>query len=317
VSASPYTAAVNQTTQPTASSSSYGNYGYGTSEYSSAQPAAPAHAIAPAHAEPAGKRRGLGVGLVLVCLIVSLASGFGGAKLAAYLEPVEETTPPTVIYQEVENTGVDATTTVSDIVATVEDSVVAITTETVVFSGWMGSAVQEGAGSGVIVSQDGYVVTNYHVINGARAIAVHLADGTDAQARLVGGDQANDLAVLKIESAGLQAAVMGSSSTLVVGQTAIAIGNPLGELGGTVTSGIISALDREITIEGQAMTLIQTDTAINPGNSGGGLFDLNGSLIGVVNAKSSGSDIEGLGFAIPIDDARPIVEQIIATDPGR
>ena len=122
----------------------------------------------------------------------------------------------------------------------------------------------------------------------------------------------SDLAVLKIDASGLTPAVLGDSTKLEVGDLAVVIGNPLGELGGTVTSGIISALDREVSIDGQMMTLMQTDAAVNPGNSGGGLFDANGDLVGIINAKSSGDNVEGLGFAIPISNATDIIDELIA-----
>src|SRR5699024_342301 len=147
--------------------------------------------------------------------------------------------------------------------------------------------VSSGAGSGVILTQDGYIVTNHHVIEDANSITVRTRSGDEYNASLVGSDEQSDLAVLKIDATGLTPAVLGDSTTLEVGELAIAIGNPLGELGGSVTSGIISALDREMTIDGQTMTLLQTDAAVNPGNSGGGLFNANGDLIGIVNAKSS------------------------------
>ena len=124
-------------------------------------------------------------------------------------------------------------------------------------------------------------------------------------------DAKTDLAVLKIEATGLTPAVFGDSDQLVVGETAVAIGNPLGELGGTVTSGIISALSRDVIIDGQTMTLLQTNAAINPGNSGGGLFNSAGELIGIVNAKSSGTGIEGLGFAIPGNTVKSVVEELM------
>jgi len=200
---------------------------------------------------------------------------------------------------------------IEDVVTNVKHAVVEIKTERVLNSRFMSEFVSTGAGSGVIISEDGYIITNEHVINGAQTIKVRLSNEQEYNARLVGSDKKTDLAVLKIEAEGLQSATMGHSSGLQVGQTAIAIGNPLGELGGTVTAGIISALDREITIDGEAMSLLQTDAAVNPGNSGGGLFDLYGKLVGIVNAKSSGSEIEGLGFAIPIDTARIVVEQLI------
>ncbi|MBN2221639.1 MAG: trypsin-like peptidase domain-containing protein, partial [Vallitaleaceae bacterium] len=178
-------------------------------------------------------------------------------------------------------------------------------------NGRMGQYVSEGAGSGVIVSEDGYIVTNNHVIEGASKITVRLNNGAEYIATLVGRDSKTDLAVVKIDETELNSVVFGDSDELIVGELAVAIGNPLGELGGTVTEGIISALDRSIEIDGESMTLLQTSAAINPGNSGGGLFNQYGELIGIVNAKSSGSGIEGLGFAIPINTAEDIIEQII------
>lgn len=202
-------------------------------------------------------------------------------------------------------------TTLTQVVESVKDTVVEITTETVTTGSFMQQYVTEGAGSGVIISADGYIVTNDHVVSGAESIRVTIASGETYQADLVGTDAKADIAVIKIEGSDFPAAVLGTSSDLKVGQSVIAIGNPLGSLGGTVTEGIVSALDRTITVESMKMTLIQTTAAINPGNSGGGLFDMYGRLIAVVNAKSSGEGIEGLGFAIPIDYAGQIAEELI------
>lgn len=191
-------------------------------------------------------------------------------------------------------------------------SVVEITTETVVNGSYFGQYVSSGAGSGVIITTEGYIITNHHVIAGASSITVKLKDDdTEYEAKLIGSDSQTDIAVIKIDAPNLQAAKLGNSDQLVVGEAVIAVGNPLGSLGGTVTNGIISALDREIEIDGQLMTLLQTNAAINPGNSGGGLFNGNGMLIGIVNAKSSGSDIEGLGFAVPINTAITVAEDLI------
>ncbi len=201
-------------------------------------------------------------------------------------------------------------------IAAVKDSVVEITTETVK-SGFGGYSqyVVSGAGSGVIISTGGYIVTNHHVIEGASNIKVRLTDGTEHEAKLVGTDSKTDIAVLLIkptEGAELSTATIGKSTSLSLGQTVIAIGNPLGELGGTVTDGIISSLAREVAIDGGGyMSLLQTNAAVSPGNSGGGLFDLYGRLIGVVNAKSTGEGIEGISFAIPIDTAWDVASQLI------
>lgn len=190
-------------------------------------------------------------------------------------------------------------------------SVVEVFTETKQVSSWFQEYVTEGAESGVVLSEDGYIVTNHHVIDGANTIKVRLSDGQTYTAALTGTDAKTDLAVLKINASGLITAKLADSSAVRVGDFVIAIGNPLGELGGTVTEGIISAKDREITIDGEAMTLLQTSAAVNPGNSGGGLFNLDGELVGVVNAKSSGDDIEGLAFAIPADTVKEIVQELI------
>jgi serine protease Do len=179
----------------------------------------------------------------------------------------------------------------------------------------------QGSGSGVIISADGYVVTNNHVIAGADEISVVLAGGEEVDAKLIGADAQTDLAVLKIEKTGLAVIPFGNSDNTQVGETVLAIGNPLGtELAGTVTAGIISAKNRQITIDGYTYTLMQTDAAINPGNSGGALVNMKGELIGINSLKSTsaGTDsygnsisAEGIGFAIPINTAKPIIEQLI------
>ena len=208
---------------------------------------------------------------------------------------------------------------IPEIAALSSNSVVEIYTEVVRSGGRMGQFVTEGAGSGVIITSAGYIATNNHVIDGAKKITVKLKNGKEYEAALIGRDSQTDLAVLKITASGLQPAVYGNSDKLVVGELAVAIGNPLGQLGGTVTEGIISALSRSIDIDGYMMTLLQTSAAVNPGNSGGGLFNDRGELIGIINAKSSGSDIEGIGFAIPVNLVRTITDALIGYGyiPGR
>ncbi|MEZ4509283.1 MAG: trypsin-like peptidase domain-containing protein [Eubacteriales bacterium] len=174
-----------------------------------------------------------------------------------------------------------------------------------------GQQAQLGSGSGIILTSDGYIVTCKHVVDGAETIKVILNDDTEHEAKLIGSDSRTDLAVLKIEATGLVPATLGDSDMLTVGEDVIAIGNPLGELRGTATSGIVSALSREVTVGSMDMSLIQTDAAISPGNSGGGLFNASGSLIGIVNAKASGSNSEGLGFAIPVSDVKTIISNLI------
>ena len=199
----------------------------------------------------------------------------------------------------------------------VSPSVVVITTEQVVYSQWSWygqSQVESGAGSGVVISSDGYILTCAHVVSGASNITVTIGD-TDYPATVVGEDDTSDVAVLKIDTTDLTPATVGNSDSLAVGESVLAVGNPLGELGGTVTSGIVSALNRSVTIQGTSstntMSLIQMDASVSPGNSGGGLFNMNGELIGLVNAKSSSSDAEGLGFAIPINDAIKVAQDLL------
>lgn len=264
------------------------------------------------------REKAFAICLTAASVFGSAAFGFIGGSIANKSNTTNKNIEGnTVMYQSVVNTsltgenGETKELSIKDVAKTVKESVVEITTEIVTTNGRMGQMVSEGAGSGVIVSKDGYIVTNNHVIDGANSITVRLSDSTEYTATLIGKDSKTDIAVIKIDETDLQSAILGNSSTLVVGEEAVAIGNPLGQLGGTVTQGIISALDREITIDGETMSLLQTDTAINAGNSGGGLFNLYGELVGIVNAKSSGSEIEGLGFAIPIDTAKKIIQDII------
>ena len=208
--------------------------------------------------------------------------------------------------------------TESEVYALTVNSVVGITTEatTNVFGQ---QAVSANAGTGFILSEDGYIITNQHVVVGADTIKVALYNGESYDAELVGGDSSYDIAVLKIEAEGLQPVSVGNSDDLQVGESVVAIGNPLGELTWTMTNGIISALNREINTDGSAQniqTMIQTNAAINSGNSGGPLFDMDGNVIGVTSAKysgstSSGTSIEGLGFAIPINDALRVAYDLV------
>ena len=175
---------------------------------------------------------------------------------------------------------------------------------------------QTAAGSGIIISEDGYVLTNNHVISGADKITVYVnsGDGSEEQsyeATLVGSSESNDIAVLKIDATGLNAAAFGDSDQIEVGELAVAIGNPMGQMHGSVTAGIISAVEQELTIDDVTINAIQTDAAINPGNSGGALFDSYGNVIGIVYAKSSSVSIEGIGYAIPVNNIKDLVAQMI------
>ena len=173
-----------------------------------------------------------------------------------------------------------------------------------------------GTGSGFILTEDGYVVTNHHVIEGNGKLSVVTADGTEYPAELIGSDNANDVALLKIDAEGLQAVTLGDSDALTVGDQVAAIGNPLGELTSTLTVGYVSAKERDVNTSGFAINMLQTDAAINSGNSGGPLFNMYGHVVGITTAKysgesSSGATIEGIGFAIPINDVRSMLEDLV------
>ncbi len=263
------------------------------------------------------------VALILACVIFSGAAGVGGAYFASkYLfdndssqvssdnksqNATNNKAPVTIT--KVENSATE-NTPMTEVIANIRNTVVEIVTENIQESQFYGKYVTSGAGSGVIISSDGYIITNNHVIEGANSIYVRTTDGTEYKATTVGTDAESDIGVIKIDASNLPYATLGNSDELKIGEEVIAIGNPLGSLGGTVTNGIISALNREITIDGNKMQLLQTNAAVNPGNSGGGLFNMSGHLIGIVNAKSSSSSsetsIEGLGFAIPINHAQKI-----------
>ena len=170
-------------------------------------------------------------------------------------------------------------------------------------------------GSGFVLTQDGYVVTNYHVVEGNGKLSVQTYDGKVYEAKLIGYDSPNDVALLKVEATGLQPVILGSSNDLIVGDQVVAIGNPLGELTSTLTVGYISAKERDVTTDGFAINMLQTDAAINSGNSGGPLFNMKGEVIGITTAKysgtsSSGATIEGVGFAIPIDDVSGLLSDL-------
>jgi serine protease Do len=172
--------------------------------------------------------------------------------------------------------------------------------------------VEKGSGSGVIYSKDGLIATNNHVVEGAQEIVVSLADGTTYNGKVLGTDPTTDLAVVKIDAKNpLTVAEFGDSDSLMVGEPAIAIGNPLGmEFRGSVTAGVISALNRSVDVGERRFKLIQTDAAINPGNSGGALVNADGQVIGINSAKIAASGVEGIGFAIPINEAKPILEEL-------
>ena len=222
-----------------------------------------------------------------------------------------------------ENTVIDITKvdtgklmTAAEVYALNVNSTVGITTS-ITTNYWGYATTSAASGSGFVYSDEGHIVTNYHVVEGSSAITVSLYDGSSLPAKLIGYDESNDVAVLKVQAKQLKPVVLGDSDNLNVGDSVVAIGNPLGELTFSLTSGAVSALDREVTFSGgQTMNLIQTDCAINSGNSGGALFNLYGEVIGVTNAKysgnsSSGATIDNIGFAIPMNHVRTIVDSII------
>ena len=267
------------------------------------------------------------VALVLAAAM-GFAGGFVGAKYGGSGKVViQQAAPSAASDSSTGSSGADSTITAASssgssltteqVADMVSPSVVVITTEQVVYSQWSWygqSQVESGAGSGVIISSDGYILTCAHVVDGASSITVTI-DDKDYTATLVGEDTTSDVAVIKIDATGLTPATVGDSDSLKVGQSVMAVGNPLGELGGTVTGGMISALNRSVTIQGTSstntMSLIQMDASVSPGNSGGGLFNMSGELVGIVNAKSSSSDAEGLGFAIPINDAIKVAQELL------
>ena len=205
--------------------------------------------------------------------------------------------------------------TPSQVYAYAVNSVVAVSS-TIQSSGYYGVTEGTATGSGFILTENGYVVTNCHVVEGASAVSVITHDGTEYTATIMGTDSANDIAVLKVEATGLPAVKLGSSDNLIIGDMVVAIGNPLGELTSTQTVGYVSGKDRDVTTDGSIISMIQTDAAINSGNSGGPLFNMYGEVVGITTAKysgttGSGAAIEGIGFAIPIDDVAGIISDLM------
>ena len=263
---------------------------------------------------------------ILLCVLLSLVAGFVGSMGALciagrYISERAETTTEEVLCDDPQNeisrpesdpsiygsAGEDAFS-VSGVVNKVQDAVVVINVTIKGTSAFGKPITETSAGSGVIISAEGYILTCNHVVEEASSVEITLRNGKSYDATLVGSDEASDLAILKISAEEpLTYVEQGHSAHLIAGEQVVSIGNPLGMLGGTVTVGYISATERNIvTNDGTEMTLIQTDAAINSGNSGGGLFNLAGELVGIVNAKYSASGVEGLAFAIPIDSAYPI-----------
>ena len=281
---------------------------------------------------PKKKKKGWGAGKVIaLCVSTSLLSGLMGAGLAIAYH-IFQADDTAIVVTDQENTSmlegirddvvIDIATidtskvmTPAEVYAANVNSTVGITTS-VATNYWGYQTTSAASGSGFILSQDGYILTNYHVIEGSSAITVTCYNGDAYEAALVGYDESNDIAVLKVDADGLTPVILGKSGKMNVGDSVLAIGNPLGELTFSLTTGTVSALERQVTMSnGVTMELIQTDCAINSGNSGGALFNLYGEVVGITNAKysssSSGASIDNIGFAIPIDDVRSIVESII------
>ncbi len=268
------------------------------------------------------------IAVVLCCAIAGCALGAGGVLIGMNLQPGMEEPKPTenltTMVEGLRETSkiqiaqIDTSKemTPAEVYAANVQSTVGITTA--VTTNYFGFQTTSAAsGSGFVISDDGYILTNYHVIEDSNSIAVSMYDGTTYEAKLIGYDESNDIAVLKVEAEGLSPVILGDSDNLNVGDEVVAIGNPLGELTFSLTVGYVSAMDRQVTLSSNVtMNLIQTDAAINSGNSGGALFNLYGEVIGVTNAKyssssSSEASIDNIGFAIPMNSVRSIVESII------
>lgn len=270
--------------------------------------------------KPLSARQKSTLKVVALCLVCALVGGLahpvynavtGGNGTTIYTG----NRTPTKVDTAAVNTEKELTT--AEIYAKYVSSCVGITVDIVSTNIFGQTVTGAAAGSGFVITEDGYILTNYHVIDGANSIKVTFSDGKEYTATYVGGEEANDIAVIKVEATGLTPVVIGSSSDMLVGEQVTTIGNPLGELTFSETTGIISALDRTITMsDGNKMNMIQTDCAINSGNSGGALFNLYGEVIGITNAKyssssSSSASIDNIGFAIPINHVLPIMKSII------
>lgn len=262
------------------------------------------------------KREGRGLRALGMCGLVLASSVLGGVT-ALYISKGSQTetkqktnTVTTYNFETVESPVVAIAEKLSPSVVGVRVSYLS--------QSLFGLTEAEGEGSGIVYSEDGYIITNYHVIEEAvtssnAEIYVLMSDGEEYEATIVGSDSVTDLAVIKIDATGLTAAEFGDSDSIKVGELAVAIGNPLGqEFAGTVTGGYISGLNRTVTVDNTVYNLIQTDAAINSGNSGGPLVDASGRVIGINTVKVSATGVEGIGFAIPINEVLPIVEELIA-----
>ncbi len=256
--------------------------------------------------------------LVIFILGACIGSGFLGARLVANsLEKKTPDTQTTIIYRDSTDRGENLSSsgepkTPAQVAAVAKQSVVEIFTETATYFSADAELVSSGAGSGVIISTDGHILTAYHVVEDAEQIKVRLSGNTVFNAEWIRGDKLSDLAVVKINAQTLNSATVGDSAKVQPGEEIVAIGNPLGGLGGTVTCGNVSALNRAVTIDGNEMSgLIQLSCSLNPGDSGGGIFDMYGSLVGIVNARGIGDYGVNIGFASPIGEAIKIATDLM------
>lgn len=266
------------------------------------------------------RRRNIILASLLIGVIIGGAFTYGIMQYNGIdiLKPAEATSPNNTNSTNTTNTTKKLLSTewytnpVVKVADEVLPSIVMIKNKVNINRGFAIQQIDRGTGSGIIYREDGYIITNQHVIDGATELIVTLHDGTEYKGRVLGQDTKTDLAVVKIEANNLPAAKFGDSDALKVGELAVAIGNPAGEeFSGTVTAGIISGLSRSLNIGEKKMKLIQTDAAINPGNSGGALVNQNSEVIGINSVKLASAEIEGMGFAIPINDALPIINELI------
>lgn len=249
--------------------------------------------------------------VVILCFLISIFGGILGGSLYNHIFPSSSSGKISSIDSN-SSTEINSSTMLSsaDVVKLVADSVVDIATETPTKKSDNKSYVSISAGSGVVYSSDGYIITNEHIIKDTNEITVTLKNSTTYPATLIASDTNNDIALLKINATNLSPVTFANSDDIKLGEETTVIGNPLGELSGTVTDGVVSAINRIVIVEGHEMSLLQTSAEINSGNSGGGVFRRTGELIGIVIAKSSGEDIEGLGFAIPSNTVKIVVEKL-------
>ncbi len=330
--------------QPPAAGGGYGFYGQQNQNWG--QPwQQPIYTGTPSHkaSTPKRSRGGLIALLIVVCLVGGVAAGtflvapnigntgapLGNLGMLPQDNEATATAPEITDAPEIGGAVPDIDSGTSNPIVQIAKEVgpsivgVAVSVNQPMLGATENAQEESGYGTGIIVTQDGYIATNNHVVQGANSVKIKLFDGTEYPATVVGTDKSTDLAVIKIEATGLTPAALGDSDAIEVGETVVAIGNPLGEeLAGSVTSGIVSALKRVIPTDGFSQEYIQTDAAINPGNSGGALVNMKGQVIGINSLKTymAGYDdygvpigTEGIGFAIPINHAKPIVEQLIAT----